>query len=586
MGSFEVIRPGESSPFEHWGRRKTRTLLKILISERGKLFTQDELIEKLFPGLDPQKAAQNLQSRVSELRRILGPDLLKSRESQLIRTVRGTSYLFNNEAVCTIDIEVFSALFDEGQRLYSGSHWEQASKLFEEAITLYQDGYLPEDRYEEWSLQIRDEFRKSFIELILKFSECQIELKRYSSAIVSLRKALVEEPFCEEAYRQLMHCYVQKGERQKAQEVFHSCVKILKQEMDLSPSRETCLVYDQISCSSSRVHHQRQNKIVHPLYLKGRYFLSKRTEDDFKKAFKAFQNVIEIDSEYALAYSGLADTYSLSAWFAYASPKIQYPKARELALQALQLDPSLAEAHASLAYVQMNFDWNWPGAEESFQRAIMLNPIYPTAHQWYAELLVATGRVKQAIEEMQLALERDPLSLLINTTMAWMYYYARHYEAAIEQCHLALELEPTFGTAQWMIAQILMAQQKYKKAIPFFERAHAYSGNHPGIISEAGFAYARSGKDQFAKRCHEKLVQIGKQKPDPISMTGLCLGMNNVESAANWLLKAYRNRSWGLPFLKVDPLFDELRSHPHCQIILEKLNLHSLSPAPGVVYNT
>ncbi len=188
-----------------------------------------------------------------------------------------------------------------------------------------------------------------------------------------------------------------------------------------------------------------ENSQAYQAYLKGRYYWNRRTEEGFQKGVKYFQEAIENDPNYALAFAGLADSYDLLPRYGFLAPNEGYPEAKEAAIKALELDDTLAEAHASLGYAEVNYDWDWAGGEKEFKRAIELNPGYATAHHWYALYLAASGRLDEATSEIKRAQELDPLSLIINSNLGRILYFARKYDQAIEQFRKTIELDPNFA---------------------------------------------------------------------------------------------------------------------------------------------
>src|SRR5260370_3937786 len=200
--------------------------------------------------------------------------------------------------------------------------------------------------------------------------------------------------------------------------------------------------------------HPTANPEAYELYLKGRFFWNKRTGADLRRAIDYFNQAIEKDPKYALAYSGLADCYSsLGFGFDVGSlvPKEAMPKAKTAALKALEMDDTLAEAHTSLAFTKLNYDWAWSGAEREFKRAIELNPNYDNAHHWYSHYFTAMGQTEESLAESKRALELDQLGLIMNVHLGWHYFYARQYDLAIEQCRKTLEMDPNYGLTHWYL---------------------------------------------------------------------------------------------------------------------------------------
>jgi len=311
-------------------------------------------------------------------------------------------------------------------------------------------------------------------------------------------------------------------------------------------------------------------------YLKGRYWWNKRNEDGFNKGREYFQQAIEKDPTYALAYSGLADSYSLLAEYGFVAPKESYPRAREAAQKALEMDDTLAEGHASLAWVKTIYEWDRSGGEKEFQRAIELNPAYATAHFWHSLTLASTGRSEEAIAEQKRALELDPLSLIINRVLALEFYYARHYDQAVEQEKLTLEMDPNFAFVHLQLGQAYVQKSMYKEGIAECEKELVVSPSHPYALAGLGYAYAAGGRSAEARKVMDRLNAISAQKYVPaISRVGVYVGLGDKEQAFEWLGKAYEDRSIGSSFatIKVDPIYDPLRSDPRFADLLRRMNL-------------
>jgi serine/threonine protein kinase/Tfp pilus assembly protein PilF len=313
-------------------------------------------------------------------------------------------------------------------------------------------------------------------------------------------------------------------------------------------------------------------------YLKGRYWWNKTTEQGYKKGIEYFQNAIAKDPTYALAYSGLADCYSLLASNGgFVPPKQSFPRAKDAAMKALAIDGTLAEAHTSLGYIQTMYDWDWLGAEREFQRAIALNPSYAEAHYYYGLALRNMGRLEEAIAEIKRAAELDPFSLLINRGLGLAFYTARKYNQAIEQERKTLELDPNYINARRTLGMTYVQKLMYKEAIAEFEKALVISPDNPYVLSELGYGFALSGRRVEAQKTLDRLNELAKQKYVPASYSVMIYaGLGEKDKALDWLEKSYQERyivGDGTGDIKVDPVFDLLRSDLRFQDLLRRMNL-------------
>jgi serine/threonine protein kinase/tetratricopeptide (TPR) repeat protein len=306
-------------------------------------------------------------------------------------------------------------------------------------------------------------------------------------------------------------------------------------------------------------------------YLKGRYWWNKRSEEGLNKAITYFQQAIAKDPAYALAYSGLADSYN-SLGSGFVAPKEAFPKAKEATLKALEMDDTLAEAHASLGYIKANYDLDWSGGEREFQRAIELNPSDATAHEFYGVALYRMGRFKEGIAESKQALELDPLSLINNRSLGIAFYAARHYDQAIEQFQKTLELDPTFLAAHQWLGNAYVQKSMYKEGIAEIEKDLAISPGYPLSLSWLGYAYAVAGRRADAERVLDQLNELSKQKHVPaVDRARIYASLGEKDKAFEWLEKGYEDRS--IVGINVQPPFDPLRSDPRFADLLRRMNL-------------
>lgn len=314
------------------------------------------------------------------------------------------------------------------------------------------------------------------------------------------------------------------------------------------------------------------NRAAYEDYLRGRYFWNKRTVEGYEKAIEYFRKAIKEDPKDAQAYSGLADAYALLG--STPNPVVARQEAmwqaRGAALQALDLDESLAEAHTSLAFVKMHYDWDWPGAEAEFKRAIALNPAYPTAHHWYAYYLTAVGRPQAALEEIRLAQQLDPLSVIINTDVGDMMFYAGQVGGAIEQAQRALEIDPGFALAHFLLGRAYAQKGEYEKSVAELEQAAELSQRHPWSVCGLAAVSAMAGNKAKAR---ELLKQVPTRGEDEtaycVATTYAALG--DQDKAFAWLQTAYEQRSGSLILLRVDPSVAALRSDPRFRAMAERM---------------
>lgn len=313
-------------------------------------------------------------------------------------------------------------------------------------------------------------------------------------------------------------------------------------------------------------------------YLKGRYYWNKRSQEGLTKAIDYFQLAIEKDPNYALAYAGLADCYSIigSAIVGTVPSQEVAPKAKAAAMKALQLDDTLAEAQTSLATVRFNYDWDWAGAADGFRRSIELNPSYATAYQRYSLYLMAMGRTTESLAQMTRARELEPLSISMNFSLGWRLYMARKYDEAIEQLQNTLDMDPNFALPRMVLGQAYEQKNAYPKAVAELQQAVAISRDSPQVVSALGHTYGASGNRSEAEKALAHLMeQAKKEYVSPFYVALVYAGMGENDKAIDWLEKAYSDRSNAIVFSKVDPQLDPLRSHPRFQSLLQRLALEN-----------
>ena len=309
-------------------------------------------------------------------------------------------------------------------------------------------------------------------------------------------------------------------------------------------------------------------------YLKGRYWWNKRTEDGFNKGIEYFRQAIAKDPTYALAYCGLADCYSLLANYGFRTPKEGFSSANEAALKALEIDSSLPEAHVSLGFIKSDL-WDWSGAENEFQRALVLSPSYAIAHQWHGYALWKTGQLEESIAEHKVALELDPLSLIINRNLGLAFYLARQNDLAVEQLRKTLEMDPNFFLAHEYLGLSHVAQSRYKDGIAACEKEVAIFPESPFALSGLGFAYAVGGKTAEGQSVLNRLITLSEQKYISARfMAFIYAGLGERDKAFESMEKAYEDRSLVMgPGVKVEPFYDTLRSDGRFGDLLHRTGL-------------
>ena len=299
-------------------------------------------------------------------------------------------------------------------------------------------------------------------------------------------------------------------------------------------------------------------------YLKGRYYFSQRTEDALHKSIASFQQAITSDPGYAPAYSGLAEAYAMLGFRGGLPSKDALSGAKKAALKAIELDNSLAEPHASLAFIAETYDWDWPGAKREYKQALELNPSYAQAHNWYAGYLTYTGRFNEGIAEAMRARELDPLSLPLNNALAGRLLAGGRYDEALGQVQRTLELDDHFAPAHQTLGWIYLHSGKQKEAIREFQHALELSGAEDTDIQlDLGFACAVSGQREEARRILVKLEQMHQQGIAPSASVAILYGaLGETSEAFAWLEKAYEERDPQLTYLKAGRRFEPLRKDP------------------------
>ena len=317
-----------------------------------------------------------------------------------------------------------------------------------------------------------------------------------------------------------------------------------------------------------------RNVRAYSLYLKGRYWWNRRTQADIAEGIRYFEQAIAEDPDYALAYSGLADSYALDLDYRGAPVAEGMERAKSEARRAIQLDDSLAEAHTSLGWVTFIYDWDWVTAEREFRRAIELNPRYSTARQWYAWNLLAMGRFDEALSEGRVAVDLDPASVSIRRSLGWLQYYCRQHDAALENLRRALTMDPTAEETHRLLGLVYMQTGKYDDAAAAFRESIANSSNAVLAFAGLGHVAALRGRPDEARAVLDELQKRARtQYVSPVAMVGLQARLGENDAAFEELDRAYAERRGWLTYLRIEPLLDGLRGDPRFQRLLERMRL-------------
>ena len=312
----------------------------------------------------------------------------------------------------------------------------------------------------------------------------------------------------------------------------------------------------------------------HALYLKGRFHWNKRTPEGLQLAIAYFKTAAERDPSWPLAWAGLADVYAVLASHSMACPEVCLLAARDAAEKALALDPNLAEAVTSLAFVRGCHDWEWEEAEKLYRRAIALNPSYATAHHWYgSDYLTALGRFDEAATELETAVALDPLSSIILDSRAYVSLVSRDYEDAERRHRHVVQHDPVFYKGWSALGRVYTQMGKFTEAEAMFQKARALAGDFPKILGGLGQMYGLAGRAEEARELLRKLESISRtQYVGPSAFALIHLGLGEREAALQWLERAVVEREQAVTWLKVHPAWDALRSEPRFQAIVERVH--------------
>lgn len=302
-----------------------------------------------------------------------------------------------------------------------------------------------------------------------------------------------------------------------------------------------------------------ENVEAYELYLKGRLW-NRRTADGFRSAIGYFKQAIELDNDYAVAYSGLADYHLLLGFYEILPPQIAGEKAKSFAAKGVEIDNTLAETHSSYGATLGGFDWKWETARDEYEKAIRINPNYLPAQQYYAMNLAIAGDFERVFEKAHRSLEIDPLLPIINANLAWFYYLARQYENAEEQARLTVQIEPNHFSAHWVLGLTYGRLKRFDKAVSALEDAINLSSNRPFVVADLARILAESGKKTETRKILKKLEAAAKDHYiSPVNYAKIHQSLGATDKVFENLEKGFDERAVRLPYLLIDPQFDGLR---------------------------
>ncbi|OLE54392.1 MAG: hypothetical protein AUG51_08285 [Acidobacteria bacterium 13_1_20CM_3_53_8] len=540
---------------------KVFNILFLLLQRSGHLVTKEELMEQVWP--DSVVEENNLTVSISALRKALGE---KQEGGQYIETVSKRGYRFVADVLEIKDERVDLAQVQESETYTKAKAGVSSAATTLAVLPLLNVSDDPNLEY------LSDGITESIINSLSKLPQLKVlarstmfrfkgadidplEVGRQLEAAALLTGRILQ--INEELIIKLELINIKEGSqiwgehyKRKAADIFEMQEEI---SQEVSEKLKLRLTGEQKRQLTKRY---TEDIEAYHLYLKGRYCWNKRTGEALKMAIEFFQRAIAKDPDYALAYTGLADCYAIIPFYSNIPTKPAFEEAKKATSRALEIDDTLAAAHASLAFLKEYYEWDWAEADKEYKKAIDLNPNYATAHQWYGMYFMKLGQFERARRELKRALRFDPRSLIINADLGLPFYFKRQYAEAVEQYRKILEIDQDFIWARFFLGWAYEKSGKFSEAIAEFQKAKLID-DRPEVSAMIAHTYAVSGRRNEAISILNCLEEQSKHHYiSPYYMALIFAGLDYKERAFRWLEKAYSDRNEWLVWLKVDPRFD------------------------------
>jgi TolB-like protein/Tfp pilus assembly protein PilF len=560
FGPFEVdFRAGELRKNGSKVKLQEQPLqvLEILLRRPGEIVTREELQQKIWPADTFVDFDHGVYNAIKRLRKAVGDS---SGTSRYVETVARRGYRFIGKiegeaprvpSLAVLPLENLSR--DPEQDYFAEGLTEALITTLAKIGNLRVVSRTSAMRYKGVHKAVREIARELGVNSIVEGTVLR------SGRRVRITAQLIDAP-------QETHVWAESYERDMRD------VLALQSEMAQAIARQIQIkLTPQEQAHFANVHSV--NPEAYEAYLRGRYHWNRRSGEGLGKAVHYFQQAIVKDPTYAAAYSGLADCFCVLGIWGFVPPDEGCGKAKQLALQTLEMDRGVADAHASLAWTNMLYDYDFVAAEREFERSIELNPRYATAHQWFGFYLALMGRCEEGLTELKRAIHLDPLSIIINATLGIVYWCARRYDQQIEQFEKTLELDPHFALAHAGLGYAYMYKSINEPAIAELRKGVQLSQHAPIFLAWLGEAYAAGGDSDDAQKILEQLEQISKKRyVSPYHMARICAALGKKDEALRWLETGYRERAAWMVALRIEPRFDGLRSDPRFQDLVRRMN--------------